>query len=49
MSFRKATKIAVNFGHIFALIFGYFGLVRGHIFLILIAVFIYMAASSEEM
>jgi len=47
MSFRKATKIAVNFGHIFALIFGYFGLVRGHIFLVIIAVFIYMAASSE--
>ena len=31
MGYRKATKIAVNFGHIFALIFGYFGLVQGHI------------------
>ncbi len=49
MSFRRATKIAVNFGHIFALLFGYFGLMRGHIFLIIIAIFIYMAASSEGM
>ena len=47
MGYQKATKIAVNFGHIFALIFGYIGLVNGHIILILIAVFIYMAASSE--
>ncbi|MGB2706042.1 MAG: site-2 protease family protein [Candidatus Omnitrophota bacterium] len=49
MGYRKATKIAVNFGHIFALIFGYFGLVQGHIILIIIAIFIYMAASSEEL
>jgi len=49
LGYRKATKIAVNFGHIFALLFGYFGLVQGHIILIVIAVFIYMAASSEEM
>lgn len=49
MGYRKATRIAVNFGHIFALLFGYFGLVHGHIILIIIAVFIYMAASSEEL
>jgi len=49
MGFRRATKIAVNFGHIFALIFGYIGIVNGHIILIIIAVFIYMAASSEEL
>jgi Zn-dependent protease len=49
MGYRRATKIAVNFGHIFALLFGYFGLIHGHIILIVIAVFIYMAASSEEM
>ena len=48
MGYQKATRIAVNFGHIFALLFGYFGLMRGHIILIIIAVFIYMAASSEE-
>lgn len=49
IGYRKATKIAVNFGHVFALIFGYFGLMHGHIMLIIIAVFIYMAASSEEL
>ncbi len=48
MDYRKATSIAVNIGHIFALLFGYFGLIYGHIILMLIAVFIYMAASAEE-
>ncbi|MFH1846630.1 MAG: site-2 protease family protein [Candidatus Omnitrophota bacterium] len=47
MSYREATKIAVGLGHIFALLFAYFGIVYGHIFLLLVAVFIYMAASSE--
>jgi len=49
LGYQKATKIAVNFGHIFALLFGYIGLMHGHIILLVIAVFIYMAASSEEM
>jgi len=49
VGYRRATKIAVNFGHIFALLFGYFGLINGNIILIVIAVFIYMAASSEEL
>ncbi|MCX5679121.1 MAG: site-2 protease family protein [Candidatus Omnitrophica bacterium] len=44
----RATRIAVNLGHIFALIFAYFGMVRGHLMLVAIAVFIYMAASREE-
>lgn len=48
-NYKKATSIAVNFGHLFALFFGYIGIVHGSIFLILIAVFIYMAASAEEM
>ena len=48
MGYQKATKIAVNFGHIFALIFAYFGIVHFHIMLIIIAVFIYIAASNEE-
>jgi len=50
MGYLKATKIAVNFGHIFALLFGFIGLISKppHILLIIIAVFIYMAASSEE-
>ena len=49
MGFRNATNVAVRLGHIFALIFGYIGIVHGHIFLILVAVFVYMAASSEGM
>ena len=44
----KATRIAVNLGHIFAVIFAYFGIVRSNWVLVIIAVFIYMAASSEE-
>ena len=47
MDYRRATKIAVNIGHVFAMIFGYIGLVNGRIVLILIAIFIYMAASAE--
>lgn len=47
MNYRRATSIAVNIGQIFALLFGYFGLIHGHILLILIAFFIYMAASAE--
>lgn len=49
MGYQKATKIAVNFGHVFALLFGYIGLIHGYIILIIIAVFVYMAASSEEL
>lgn len=48
MDFRKATKIAVYIGHIFAILFAYVGFIYRHPFLILIAVFIYMAASAEE-
>jgi Zn-dependent protease/predicted transcriptional regulator len=44
----KATRIAVSIGHSFAVIFGLIGLIGGHILLILIAFFIYMAASQEE-
>ncbi|MEE8360427.1 MAG: site-2 protease family protein [Candidatus Omnitrophota bacterium] len=48
LDYRKATSIAVNIGHIFAILFAYFGFIRGHILLMVIAVFIYMAASAEE-
>lgn len=48
MDFRKATKIAVNIGHFFAIIFGCIGFIQRHPLLILIAIFIYMAASAEE-
>lgn len=46
---KDATRIAVRMGHIFALLFGFFGIAYGHILLVVIAVFIYMAASSEGM
>ena len=49
MNYQRATRIAVNFGHIFALIFGYLGFVRMNFWWIAIAIFIYMAASSEEL
>ena len=49
MGRKQATRVAVRLGHIFALLFGYFGIVYGHIFLLLIAVFIYMSASGEGM
>ncbi len=48
MEYRRATQIAVNIGHLFAILFGYVGLVQGRIILLLIAIFIYMAASAEE-
>jgi len=47
MSYRKATDVAVRMGHIFALFFAYIGIVYGQVFLLIIAIFIYMAASSE--
>jgi Zn-dependent protease/predicted transcriptional regulator len=49
MGYYKATKVAVNLGHIFALIFAYFGIIRFNIILIAIAIFIYVAASNEEL
>jgi Zn-dependent protease/CBS domain-containing protein len=47
LGFQKATRIAVSFGHAFALIFAYFGIVKFNIILVLIAIFIYMSASGE--
>lgn len=49
LGYQKATKIAVNFGHVFAVIFAYFGIVQFNIILIIIAIFIYTAASGEGM
>ena len=48
MPYAKATKVAVDIGHIFAILFGFWGLVNVNPILILIAMFIYIAASSEE-
>lgn len=47
MDYGKATKIAVSLGHTFSLIFGLFGILNTNVILILIAVFIYVAASQE--
>ncbi len=48
IGFQKATKIAVNLGHIFALLFVFLG-IKYNVFLIAIAVFIYFSASNEGM
>lgn len=48
IGFQKATKIAVSLGHAFALIFAYFGIFY-NIWLVAIAIFIYIAASNEEL
>ena len=47
LGYQNATRIAVSLGHFFALIFAYFGIVDFNIVLIVIAIFIYMAASNE--
>ena len=49
MGRQKATRIAVAFGHVFALAFAYFGIIKLNLILVLIAVFVYMAASNEEL
>ncbi|MCQ9208593.1 MAG: CBS domain-containing protein, partial [Omnitrophica bacterium] len=51
MDYGKATRIAVGFGHTFAVLFGVVGLISTPInpILILIAFFIFIAASSEGM
>lgn len=43
-----ATKIAVRLGYVFAVLFAYMGILRGNWVLVLIAIFIYTAASGEE-
>jgi len=48
MGLREATRVAVNFGHAFALLFAFIGISTHHFFLLIIAIFIYMGASSEE-
>ncbi len=46
-SYFKATKIAINIGKFFAVLFGIFGFMTGNILIILIAFFIYIGASQE--
>lgn len=47
IGYVKATKFAVGLGHVFAIIFAYFGIMNYNIVLIVIAIFIYTSASSE--
>lgn len=49
MGFQKATKIAVNFGHLFSILFVFWGIATSNFWLIIIAIFIYIAASQEEL
>ncbi|MEA3560746.1 MAG: site-2 protease family protein [Candidatus Omnitrophota bacterium] len=49
MNYLKATRIAVGFGHVFAVFFGFLGLWAGNWILVIIAFFIYTAASQEEL
>ena len=48
MPLHKATRIAANVGKAFAIIFGIVGLIFFNPFLILIALFVYIGASSES-
>lgn len=50
LSYQKATRIAVAFGHLFALIFAFTALISQppNFLLLLIALFIFVAASQEE-
>lgn len=47
MDYQKATRIAVLFGHAFALLFAFWGFTHNHLLLIVIAIFVYFAASQE--
>lgn len=47
MDYRKATRIAVQLGHFFAILFIFLGIRYNHLLLIIIAFFIYFSASQE--
>lgn len=47
MSLQKATRVAVGFGYIFIFIFVAWGFIGGNIWLLIIAFFVYMAATQE--
>ncbi|MCM8783471.1 MAG: site-2 protease family protein [Candidatus Omnitrophica bacterium] len=47
MSYQKATRIAVQLGHFFAVLFIFLGIRYNHLLLIVIAFFVYFAASQE--
>jgi hypothetical protein len=47
MGLRRATRIAVGVGHFFALLFAFIGVKDRNYMLVIIALFVYMAASNE--
>lgn len=49
IDYRKATRIAVGFGHTFAVLFAFVGIILPNYLLVIIAFFIYVAASQEEL
>jgi len=47
LGLRRATRIAVGIGHFFAIVFAIYGIYKRQFMLIIIAAFIYSAASNE--
>jgi len=47
IDYQKATRIAVQLGHFFAILFVFLGIRYNHLLLIIIAFFVYFAASQE--
>ena len=47
MDHSRATRIAASVGQTLAIIFGIYGILNGHMILLLIAVFVYLGASAE--
>jgi Zn-dependent protease/CBS domain-containing protein len=48
MGYQRGTHVAVTIGHLFALAFAYFGIIKFNLILVAVAVFIYISASAEE-
>jgi stage IV sporulation protein FB len=48
LDYARATKLAANVGRVFAVLFGIYGLINGNFFLIMIAIFIFGAATQES-
>jgi stage IV sporulation protein FB len=48
LDYARATKLAANIGRVFAVLFGVYGLINGNFFLIMIAIFIFSAATQES-
>jgi stage IV sporulation protein FB len=47
MGRRRATELAARIGQGLAFVFGFWGLVSGNVFLVFIAIFVYLAAGAE--